>query len=896
MAPSSSKLFTPFKAIGIVTDDKVFALRYIKSLRKFVLKVPVGNCFHIYAASNLNLMNISEFLPSAITCLVSGAARDYTGTQDGTIYQWNVFQKKLCTFKGHAAEIKALIPVAYSLISLDIDNNIKVWNTEDGSLYMEESISRSVFEISAMCHPPTYLNKMLLGSRQGSLRLINFRTSQLVYTFKGWESGVTVIEPAPALDIVAIGLEDGRIIMHNLKFDETLFTLKQDWGMVTALSFRLDNAARLLSGSALGHIALWDLEERFMRSSVEEAHQGPIVSLECAQGDPIAYSSSTDNVLKAWVFDMPDGGARSYCIRDGHSEPPLKVRFHGSRGTTVLSGGLDSNLRCSSLTTMRGRSMGLACYNRSAVKKKSLKVARKMPPIIHFTTEVTREEAWDNVAALHLNTNLATTWSYHKMKLNDKFLTHSRFKLIENEKTRASCIELTVCGNYVLIGYDSGHVEKFNIQSKIHQMSFEQQDSAVRGIITDALNFWAVIGAQKGCVSWYSLRKGELSSSIDLQSGIQMMSLNRDSGLFAVALDNWSVIVIDVDTRKITRKLYGHHNQITDLAFSSDSKWLVTSSMDHSIRTWDIPTGSCIDYFLVPSPATSITLSPIDDYLVSTHVDEIGLYVWANRNCLTFVSLQPLKDCYQPQKMDLPSSSPDPAVMEDSDDEQSDEDQEEIEEDEYKSPAQLSEDFVTLDLMPTSRWLTLIKIDAIKQRNKPIEGPKVFKSVPFFLDSGAEVSPLQVSPDSQSSEAPKSKIRDISSFVLENLTVFGTLLKEKSYDAAYDVLSKKGPSNVDLEIRSLDPDMGGSREVMINFLRMVHFMVSKKIHFEVIQGYFALFMKRHHEFLCNPDEEVQQLCSQIVSANKDSWKVLENNINKSLCLLSYLKNSAVINF
>ena len=43
---------------------------------------------------------------------------------------------------------------------------------------------------------------------------------------------------APAVDVLAIGLADGRIILHNLKHDKTVMDFKQDWGEVTALSFR----------------------------------------------------------------------------------------------------------------------------------------------------------------------------------------------------------------------------------------------------------------------------------------------------------------------------------------------------------------------------------------------------------------------------------------------------------------------------------------------------------------------------------------------------------------------------------------------------------------------------------------------------------------------------------
>lgn len=40
------------------------------------------------------------------------------------------------------------------------------------------------------------------------------------------------------MDVVAVGLVSGHIIVHNIKFDETLMKFQQDWGPITAISFR----------------------------------------------------------------------------------------------------------------------------------------------------------------------------------------------------------------------------------------------------------------------------------------------------------------------------------------------------------------------------------------------------------------------------------------------------------------------------------------------------------------------------------------------------------------------------------------------------------------------------------------------------------------------------------
>lgn len=38
--------------------------------------------------------------------------------------------------------------------------------------------------------------------------------------FKGYSSGITFIQQAPSVDIVAVGLENGEIDVRNLRYDE----------------------------------------------------------------------------------------------------------------------------------------------------------------------------------------------------------------------------------------------------------------------------------------------------------------------------------------------------------------------------------------------------------------------------------------------------------------------------------------------------------------------------------------------------------------------------------------------------------------------------------------------------------------------------------------------------
>lgn len=77
-----------------------------------------------------------------------------------------------------------------------------------------------------------------------------------------------------------------------------------------------------------------------------------------------------------------------------------------------------------------------------------------MPPILHFTTETTREKEWDNIAAIHAGLVQTTTWSFDKCRMGHLKLVPEKF----HNKTRtdfiseATCVALTHCGNFVIIG------------------------------------------------------------------------------------------------------------------------------------------------------------------------------------------------------------------------------------------------------------------------------------------------------------------------------------------------------------------------------------------------------------------------------------------------------------
>lgn len=173
----------------------------------------------------------------------------------------------------------------------------------------------------------------------------------------------------------------------------------------------------------------------------------------------------------------------------------------------------------------------------------------------------------------------------------------------------------------------------------------------------------------------------------------------------------------------------------------------------------------------MPEAVTSLAFSPSGEFLATTHVDNLGIFLWTNRSLFGTDTLKPihegrpslakkpsclslphivlfgfatLKPGDKPEMLRLPVVADErPTTSADDDDVdglngQAEEDKaaaghqaETL--DNIKSAEQLDADLITLSTLPKSRWVNLSKLDVIRRRNKPTEPPKAPSLAPFFL-------------------------------------------------------------------------------------------------------------------------------------------------------------------
>ncbi|CAH8606034.1 unnamed protein product [Schistosoma curassoni] len=736
-----SNIYHPYRVLGLCSSDVPFVVKYIPNSSAYYAVVPTGERFNIYKLPRLTLIGTSDPLESPIKCFTS-CGNVLVAASGETIYIFRNSRYLLQRLQHHTNIITHLCSLEDSfLVSVDEGGFTQVWNSKSWEIVSHIKFSTKAFCVTSLISPINYKNKILFGSYQGSLQLWDVVSKKLIYWFKGFDSAVTCLQQAPAFNVCAIGLADGRVVIHNLKYDVTLMTFAQDGGAITSIGFRSglhglqspsnvdensritllpddNNDVYLITGCETGYINCWKLQNNGKSRSVGEArnlHWGSVITIYCIPGGDGAngiVTSGTDNCIKVSYFDRSDGSPRTVYRRIGHSRPPNRILFWpgcSAGGGLLLSAGKDGVLRIfSTFNENMNKSLGCAYAPGVPDRRKTTRQQRSswlLSDVVHMAACSTRAEAWDSVVAIHSGKRQVTSWNFAKATRGQHWFDPLKFHGCYGEANRlyknivATCAYLTSCGNYALIGYSSGDVFKFNMQSGLERGSYGSPTAHLCSIVGLAVNNVnrVTITVGESEIRFWSFHEHKLHGQLDLPSTSLLVRFHADSDVLAVALSNAAITLVDIVHRKVIRTFINSEVQpCVDMDISFDGRWLVSAHHgDPLVKTWDIVDSKLIDCFRVEIPITSIALSRANEFLCTTHSNCLGIYLWDNRATYKHLHLQPLPIDFVPSENQSPVSLPTS----------------------YISPEQIHCHLLTLSGIPSSFFATLLNLDFIRQRN-----------------------------------------------------------------------------------------------------------------------------------------------------------------------------------
>eukprot|EP00171_Calliarthron_tuberculosum_P013917 IDg13917t1 len=342
---SPNNLYVPFRALGLVCDglesSNCAPYIYRRGLQT-TITTPVdgARALHTYNM-NLKVKAVSKPLPlewfqnnvDAIPRIGALAVLDdVTYAAFGTDIVVYHFMRPHARWVAHQDTISHMLIVGNFLVTVSAEErrvlsfrlptNYKDKPSETPDVVSDIALPLD-FHVSAVCHPQTYVNKVLLGARDGRCMLVNLRSRSIVHTFSSFGATVTVLTPSPVIDVVAVGTADGRAVLHNFKFDESVATYQHDDDQleendgddslpICAVSFRTDGSETMVTSDKVGNLLLWDLNERRLVSAALKVHSGGVALAEFLDSEPIQLLRENPITLLRFIY-LTAPRARGVC-------------------------------------------------------------------------------------------------------------------------------------------------------------------------------------------------------------------------------------------------------------------------------------------------------------------------------------------------------------------------------------------------------------------------------------------------------------------------------------------------------------------------------------------------------------------------------------------------------
>jgi U3 small nucleolar RNA-associated protein 21 len=295
----------------------------------------------------------------------------------------------------------------------------------------------------------------------------------------------------------------------------------------------------------------------------------------------------------------------------------------------------------------------------------------------------------------------------------------------------------------------------------------EGHSKEVTGLFVDMANLVMVSCSMDGQVIFWDFDSHAVLDRYAPEKVVPHLRLQgfRDAGFVAVAGQDRVVRVFDMTSRRLIRRFTaGHSREITDMAFTPDGRRLLTSSLDETVRVWDMPTGRCLSWLAFEAPVLSITVSLSGEYLCVAQAGKEGIFMYIDRSLYETVHFwsEPVAPVVVRDSRVMVDAKEllhgVVASLEEEDEEEEDGDAKKkttAAKDDSKSflvkvtpsqgqitdtspsatesSLQKSPGLITMSTVPRAYWTSLFHLELIKERNKPQAPPTVPAAAPFFL-------------------------------------------------------------------------------------------------------------------------------------------------------------------
>jgi len=409
----------------------------------------------------------------------------------------------------------------------------------------------------------------ITGSEDNTCILWNLETGAIIHILEGHTKNIASIAITPNGQYAISGSEDNTCILWDLNKGNLIKTLLGHKGRVNSVAITADGQ-KAISGSEDNTCILWDLNKGNLINTLL-GHKGSVNSLSITADGQKAISGSDDNTCIVWDLKK----CKSIKILKGHTNsigiisftPDGKRAVSGSWDNTCVFWDIKTGKR---IRTLRGHTSNI---NALAITPDGQKVISG--------SDDCSCRFWD------LKTGkLISTFTEHTDKITDISITPDAQKAI------SSSIDL----NCIIWDLNKSKLKKNTNMNDLYKVSITPNGKRAL-----SCSYWSY-----ECIFW-NLSSGNIIKKIKgFNESISSIAITPDGKRAIISLLSNICMFWDLNNSKILHNFNGHNN-ISTFSISSDSKKVITSSLDSCIL-WDLKKGKLI--YIIKYSAEKIFITP----------------------------------------------------------------------------------------------------------------------------------------------------------------------------------------------------------------------------------------------------------------------------------------------